>query len=197
MNDIPHGETNGYQVPAGARAQMFDLTPHEFILLKALLEHRHLTRDQAISILWSGLDCGPESAEGNLKILVHQLRKKLDGVCISSIHTIQGSGWYFGEKQQKPYVAEFAWQDIQLKMLPVGGTLIGDLGEAHLTATEVTIMKKLLIAKGNYMSLGPAIKGPYVRITHLRKKMSEVSSAMQIDQARRQSYRLIDTSIVV
>jgi two-component system OmpR family response regulator len=78
---------------AMVNGQAIDLSPREWSLLDALLtsEGKVLTKDQIASV-WSGDTQEAGTPSGSLEVIVHRLRRKLDGSDLS-IRTVRGLGY--------------------------------------------------------------------------------------------------------
>lgn len=192
MNDVPHGEMNDYQVPNHVRASDFGLSPQEFFLLRALLEHKYITHTQAIKILWPHPGQEPDAPEGVIRVLISAIRKKIqESHSITTIKNMHGGGWFLGEQQaEPPCTGNIEWMGLELSMLPIGGTLTGDLGEAYLTKKEVALAKKLIIARGKSTPLTDSTQSIYAHIKNLRKKLHEASSTFSIRPVYGEGYIL-------
>jgi two-component system OmpR family response regulator len=73
--------------------QPVDLSPREWMLLDALLTHegKVLTKEQ-IASAWSGDAQEAGTPSGSLEVIVHRLRRKLEGSAVS-IRTVRGLGY--------------------------------------------------------------------------------------------------------
>jgi two-component system, OmpR family, response regulator len=78
---------------AAINGQSVDLSPREWMLLDALLAHegKVVTKEQ-ISVAWSGDAQEPGTPSGSLEVIVHRLRRKLEGSAVS-IRTVRGLGY--------------------------------------------------------------------------------------------------------
>ncbi len=78
---------------AAINGQSVDLSPREWMLLDALLAHegKVLTKEQ-IAVAWSGDAQEPGTPSGSLEVIVHRLRRKLEGSAVS-IRTVRGLGY--------------------------------------------------------------------------------------------------------
>jgi len=78
---------------AAINGQSVDLSPREWMLLDALLAHegKVLTKEQ-IAVAWSGDAQEPGTPSGSLEVIVHRLRRKLEGSAMS-IRTVRGLGY--------------------------------------------------------------------------------------------------------
>ncbi len=75
------------------QGQPVDLSPREWMLLDALLvnEGKVVTKDQ-IAVAWSGDAQEAGTPSGSLEVIVHRLRRKLEGSDVS-IRTVRGLGY--------------------------------------------------------------------------------------------------------
>jgi two-component system OmpR family response regulator len=73
--------------------QPVDLSPREWMLLDALLTHegKVVTKEQIASV-WSGDAQEAGTPSGSLEVIVHRLRRKLEGSAVS-IRTVRGLGY--------------------------------------------------------------------------------------------------------
>ncbi|MEY2839871.1 MAG: hypothetical protein RJB60_2170 [Pseudomonadota bacterium] len=73
--------------------EVVDLSPREWLLLDALLtqEGKVVTKDH-IAQIWSGDASEPGTPSGSLEVLMHRLRRKLEGSGVS-IRTVRGLGY--------------------------------------------------------------------------------------------------------
>ena len=78
---------------AAINGQAVELSPREWMLLDALLanEGKVVTKEQ-IAAVWSGDAQEPGPATGSLEVIVHRLRRKLEGSAVS-IRTVRGLGY--------------------------------------------------------------------------------------------------------
>ncbi|MEY4765709.1 MAG: hypothetical protein RI907_2382 [Pseudomonadota bacterium] len=78
---------------AAVHGQSVDLSPREWMLLDALLTHegKVVTKEQ-IAAVWSGDAQEPGTPSGSLEVIVHRLRRKLEGSDVS-IRTVRGLGY--------------------------------------------------------------------------------------------------------
>ena len=75
------------------QGQSVDLSPREWMLLDALLvnEGKVVTKEQ-IAVAWSGDAQEAGTPSGSLEVIVHRLRRKLEGSDVS-IRTVRGLGY--------------------------------------------------------------------------------------------------------
>jgi two-component system OmpR family response regulator len=73
--------------------EVVDLSPREWLLLDALLtqEGKVVTKDH-IAQIWSGDASEPGTPSGSLEVLMHRLRRKLEGSGVN-IRTVRGLGY--------------------------------------------------------------------------------------------------------
>jgi two-component system OmpR family response regulator len=78
---------------AMVNGQSVDLSPREWMLLDALLTHegKVVTKEQ-IATVWSGDAQEAGTPSGSLEVIVHRLRRKLEGSAVS-IRTVRGLGY--------------------------------------------------------------------------------------------------------
>jgi two-component system, OmpR family, response regulator len=78
---------------AAINGQAVDLSPREWMLLDALLAHegKVVTKEQ-IAVAWSGDAQEAGTPSGSLEVIVHRLRRKLEGSAVS-IRTVRGLGY--------------------------------------------------------------------------------------------------------